>query len=293
MKRSLLNSKRALVALGLLLLLCSQWPAGTPVGGERGYPANWLANAVAVLYQPLTGPLTAFSAAVRPKPAPEEGARFLPDYAYRDYLEQENAKLRKLVDDLTGLRKAHPGLAAAALDRRLASVTAAPPGRASRVLTINGGSRDGLKKGMVVVTADSCLVGRLDEPGVVDTRVRLITAPNTSLSVAIVPPTQQAPPYRVRDFARFDGKDFIAESIPGTAPVKEGDLAHLSEEGVSDPHFGGSAWPAEAEGLIVGKVVAVEQRRDDPQRKRVVIEPIHPLDRLDSVFVIVPTEDRP
>ena len=100
----------------------------------------------------------------------------------------------------------------------------------------------------------------------------------TNAQPMVIPPTPDVPGREMLALLKPAGGGFEA-TTDVSDPVREGDLAHLSDD----------SWPGHARGLVVGKVTAIERDPDDPElRRRVTVIPVKALAYLDRVVVLVP-----
>jgi cell shape-determining protein MreC len=280
MKRPWLNQRRALAITAALLLVSSMLPARW---------ANWLSHRPRALVHavvvPITDPLHKLSTTVRSDPQIRlelgDQAQLEANYQsllqYARQLEGELADAREQIAQLSQIRQ-HLGLG------RTGSVPASVTGwpSATHSLILNRGRRHDLTEGLVVAEGFN-LVGRLSHVSAVNATVRLVTAPGTHMLVRILPaepgPAQRE--LRVQLQVEADGRSFFARTDVD-APVRAGDLAHLA-----DPEN----WPAEAQGLVVGRVESVDPDPRDPLlRRKVVVRPLRTMTNLTRVVVIVPRE---
>ncbi len=169
-------------------------------------------------------------------------------------LKEENARLRSELNVLTEARAENERL------KRLLSysesVTAGQP-IAARVVGvnpvpnmlsvhINRGEKDGVRKGLPVVTADG-VVGQVLRATASWADVLLITDPNSRLGVRV----QREPRYRASAVGARDktGLPLLLENAPRTDDVLEGDVLVTSgTDGIFPP------------GLVVGRAAGVEKK---------------------------------
>lgn len=236
------------------------------------------------LLWPVTGWLKQAGDHLR-RPPEEAGTRDPPESAmrrqyrqmlvYTRQLEQRLAEARQRIADLSRVRDRLPLAGVRLLP---APVTAWASRRGSSSLRIARGQRHGVAVGQAVADRAS-LVGRVSDVGGQTASVRLITAPETSLTVRIVPPTGGAVSRQAYIRMEVDdaGRSFTAQ-VGVDEPVEEGDLAHLAD----------TRWPEAAQGLVVGRVTAVAPWPDDPLLyRRVTVTPEVSLPHLTRVVVLV------
>jgi cell shape-determining protein MreC len=288
MPRTLLTPARVLFAIVAFLLFSSF--ARLDVAISIAAPPR---NAVRFLLTPATKPLHALAASVR-SPAVVDT-----DEATREKLaadnEKLNARVRQLeeqlrvagvrIDELSAMRNSS-ALKLKNVKLIDASVTSWRGG-ATPIITINRGSSDGIAEGMVV-GAGANLVGRVSSVSSGAATVSLISTPGTLLDVRILPAGAEPSPREivVQCQPNKGSETFWAEAAQSD-PIQAGDLAHLR---LADNALATQArWRDESAGMIVGKVVRVEDHPDDPKlRTRVIIEPRLKLQSLTRVVVLVP-----
>lgn len=111
-------------------------------------------------------------------------------------------------------------------------------------LTINKGYKDGIRKGMIVVTGDG-LIGTIKEVNILTSTVKLITSNDdyNNISVSIVSDS-----FTINKILSTDtANNKIISGIDNTYDIKEGDKVYTS--GLSD------IYPA---GIIIGKIKKIE-----------------------------------
>jgi len=151
-----------------------------------------------------------------------------------------------------------------------------------------------IQPGSIAVTGGVHLLGRA-EAGAVGGRCRLIPVvhPASGFILARVAPADrpeigialQLEPMGVAGFRSAAGGDAqeiggFAGDIERRAGVAIGDVVRLE-----DP-----AWPATAQQMILGRVVAIEDKRDQPLRQRAIIRPFWNLAEMAYVTLITETE---
>lgn len=140
-----------------------------------------------------------------------------------------------------------------------------------RTIVINRGARDGLTRGMPVVTAQG-LVGRIERVAANASRVLLIIDPSSAISARL-----QTTRAEGSVIGRPAG-DMVMEFIPLSAVVQEGDLVITSG-------LGGRLPPD----LVIGQVTGVRQRQFDLFQEAVV-RSLNDFERLETVLVITSFE---
>lgn len=198
---------------------------------------------------------------------------------------QKDAEIRRLKEEnahLAGLRRSIGGsykyIQARVIGRSIDS--------AAVTLKIDVGSRHGLRLGMVVVEGPN-LVGRIVQVFHSSAVVQPITAPGSSVKVAMDTPDIRDEPLRIL-LLQSAGQDKLeSDEVEAATPIKIGDLARLADDNRFNP------WPQVAQFMIVGEVVAVEQDPDHALWQRVQVRPRKPLFHLTEVTVLAPDEEPP
>jgi rod shape-determining protein MreC len=185
-------------------------------------------------------------------------------------LQSENARLQEAATRAEELQRLL-GVEESLPDQQFvaARVIARDPDNLRRLIAINRGSSDGLKKGMTVVTEGNTIVGTLTTVLSDHAWVTLVTDIDSAISGIVVETRAQGVVS-----GGYDGRlsmEFVAQ---GTA-VKEGDTVVTSGLG--------GTYPA---GLIIGQVTGVAGKPQDVFRQ-VTVAPLATLSRLETVLVIV------
>lgn len=202
-------------------------------------------------------------------------------------LEREVRELKRANAELRGLRER---LGNSYVFKRPA-VVGRSGDPAAGTLHLNMGTGDGVRVGLAVVEGAS-LVGRIVEAGPGSSVLRPITAVGTEanrnlLPVVLTPrqlpagglPAARRQPCLLEPVSPWL---LVDDAVNRDLPAEVGDYARLSDTDGRD------AWPAVVEGMIVGRVTAVEPNPDDTLRKRVEVRPLRHPSRLEAVTVIVP-----
>ncbi|MEX0884815.1 MAG: rod shape-determining protein MreC [Phycisphaeraceae bacterium] len=280
MPKRVLTPRRRLLLVAALLLVASLLP--TRVATTLAAPARELLAATVL---PVAVPLKTLARALRRPETPELA---LDDEThpgrglqYRRQLEQEVDRLRQENQALRQVRAIvgdRPGLEA--VSARVGGVSGGAG--LNPTLTIDRGSQRGVARDQVVVWGFS-LVGRVTRAGPLTADVGLITATDTAVSARIVPPTMDAPQRQWRGWLAYDPEtQALTAEIGPDEQVEAGDLAHLDD----------TAWPAEAQGFVIGRVASVERDPDEPYLiRRVIVRPFLPLTSLSQVSVLVGEAD--
>ena len=175
-------------------------------------------------------------------------------------LELENQDLRNLL----GLRQqAPPG------EMIAVRVVARDPLPFAQVLVVDGGSEQGVREDLPVLTWRG-LVGRVIEVQPTSARVLLVTDANSSISGRI-----QNPDSRATGVIRGRNDQWLLmQYLPQQEQVQTGDLVITSGLG--------GVFPA---GLPIGKVAQV-RRRDQDLFQEALLEPVAPLAHLERLYVL-------
>jgi len=288
MRRSFITPGRLLFAVVAFLLYSSF--ASLDVALSIAAPPR---DALRFVISPATQPLHALAGMTRPATATDD------DLADRERLSAANEELlqyvRQLEDQLRVSRSRIDELAEMRGNATLrlrgvklvdAGVTSWQGG-AMPVLTINRGSGDGIGEGMIVGTGAN-LVGRVSSVSAGSATVSLISTPGTLLDVRVMPAAAGPSPREVVVQCQpMKGSDTFWAEAAQSDPIQAGDLAHLR---LPDNVLASQArWRDEAAGMVVGKVLRIEDHPDDPKlRTRIIIEPRRSLRHLTRVIVLVP-----
>lgn len=284
MPPSTLSFRRAfplvLAVLVVLALLPQRWSGYGPV----------LSGALTTLLSPVSGPLLSASSALRGRRAQPElelnvqrltnqlwqKEQLILALQYRiAELQRENAALQDLRRRLSGqsyfFRRA----------RITGEVIAHSADTSAHLLTLDLGARDGLTTGVAAVEG-AHLVGRIIKVAPSTAILEPITAPGTLLNAVVTPPVLPRNGLTPQRAHIVQFQSVASDQLEAVAPhdfrVEIGDLARLR-----DP-----TWPESVQGMILGRVTAIEPLVDDPLRKRIVIQPMLSIAYLDAVTVIVP-----
>lgn len=239
----------------------------------------------------LTQPLHKLSSTVRSRPdadlAMGDAARLLENLqaerAYNERLRQQLAEAREMIRDLSQIRGQMRMVAVTPLAAKVTGWSGDPR---RPTLTLDVGQRQKIDVGMVVASGFN-LVGRVTGVTPSTATVTLITAPRSNMNLLLVPrlpgdPDQVRPELLVAAEANARG-DALEATVASTAQVEPGFVAHVHR---SDP-----AWPAEAWGLVAGRVTSVKPYPDDPTARHLItIEPIRSLRHLTQVYVVQPSQ---
>lgn len=269
--RSFFSSSKPSFAAALLLtfvvaLLPSDWMRWT----------NGVWNAVDVLVAPFGQAATQLRVWIRGEPTvrvppgtdvherlvqlEEEAATALMLHA-REKLRVKQLEAR--LAELEGVRRADPDA-----NTRLiaADITGRSPLLPHGTIDLNVGSRLGVAVGDVAVSAGADLVGRLSEVGRVRSTLLLATNAATGpIEGYVLPRDDLSAPITTRAFiqATPTGTGTWEADVESVIVVSPGDVVRLADR----------RWSETAQGLIVGEIVSVAPKDQQPLRNRIIIRP--------------------
>jgi rod shape-determining protein MreC len=188
-------------------------------------------------------------------------------------VKSERARLDQLEKQVAGLNQLF-GFGSGDVKAKNAQVTSGPLTSFDHSIQIDIGSRDGIKKGMVVISGGvdesdkgGQVLGRVINTTDHSSTVELITEPDFAVGVKLESGDKGTAQGRGR------GKDLVADGIEGTTKVKRGDIVDTSG-------LDRSAFPKDLE---VGRVTKVNRSADGDTK---TIE-IRPTADLNSTYVKV------
>jgi rod shape-determining protein MreC len=149
-----------------------------------------------------------------------------------------------------------------------AAVIGRDPSPYLRYITINAGSREGLKPGMPVVTAGSTLIGRVADVGFRSAKVQLLNDLSSAVNVRL-----QTTNVTGLAQGQQDGS-LLVQYLPLNTEVITNDIALTSGLGGNLPR-----------NLVVGQVTGVE-KKDFDVAQSAQLRPAADYDRLEVVLVI-------
>jgi rod shape-determining protein MreC len=149
-----------------------------------------------------------------------------------------------------------------------AAVIGRDPSPYLRYISINAGSREGLRPGMPVVTAGSTLIGRVSEVGLRSSKVQLLNDLSSAVNVRL-----QASNANGLAVGQQDGS-LLVQYLPLTAKIADNDIALTSGLGGNLPR-----------NLVVGQVTGV-LKKDVDVSQSAQLRPAADYERLDVVLVI-------
>ena len=139
------------------------------------------------------------------------------------------------------------------------------------ILEINKGTQSGIREGMPVISTGG-LIGRIENPGLRDSRVRLITDPTVNIGVLAIGTKEIG----ILTGNGVDQPMRVIDGIPIGAPVEVGSI--LVTSGLDR-----SPYP---EGFAVGSVVEVVPDEVNLE-KELLVEPTGEMNNLDFVTVVL------
>ena len=149
-----------------------------------------------------------------------------------------------------------------------AAVIGRDPSPYLRYITINAGSREGLKPGMPVVTAGSTLIGRVADVGFRSAKVQLLNDLSSAVNVRL-----QTTDVTGLAQGQQDGS-LLVQYLPLATEIITNDIALTSGLGGNLPR-----------NLVVGQVTGVD-KKDFEVAQSAQLRPAADYDRLDVVLVI-------
>jgi len=138
-------------------------------------------------------------------------------------------------------------------------------------LRIDKGEKDGVKKGMIVVS-ENILVGRVEEVGQASSLLEIPLTPKSSLPVVVKRPGGKG--IQARGILRPVGGNLILSEVLQSEDIQKGDLV------VSG---GDENWPAD---LLIGQISDVLAKSAEIYQKARV-KPLLEYDKLRIVFVVI------
>lgn len=191
-------------------------------------------------------------------------------------LEQQNQDLLTQIAGLRGLQEENNILRQLLnftqenqqFQYQTAAVISRDPSPYLKFITINAGSREGLKPGMPVVTTGSTLIGRVDQVGLRSAKVQLLNDTSSAINVRL-----QASAISGLAGGQPDG-GLLMQYIPLNAQIADNDIALTSGLGGNLPR-----------GLVVGQVITVTKREFE-MFQSAALRPAADYDRLTVVLVI-------
>jgi rod shape-determining protein MreC len=189
----------------------------------------------------------------------EQNQDLLTEIAQLRGLQGENSTLRQLLN----FTQENP-----TYQYQTAAVIGRDPSPYLRYITINAGSREGLKPGMPVVTAGSTLIGRVAEVGFRSAKVQLLNDLSSAVNVRL-----QSTNVTGLAQGQQDGS-LLVQYLPLSTEIITSDIALTSGLGGNLPR-----------NLVVGQVTGVN-KKDFDVAQSAQLRPAADYDRLDVVLVI-------
>lgn len=186
--------------------------------------------------------------------------------------ELENQRLREEIEQIT-LAQREGGRRPARF--MVASVVGENTQSSGRVYQLNRGSRAGVVNGTIAVHNGVHLIGRIDSVSPLVSLLTPLTNPAIrSAEVYFGRDASQSPgAARARSLLRPSTEGRLVGEVPGDADVRIGDIARLD-----DP-----SWPTVAFAMIVGEVISIEPKVENPLRSIVHVRPRFSAEHLASV----------
>jgi cell shape-determining protein MreC len=238
-------------------------------------PTNFFAEVVTMVFTPFTFVGGTFAQWLRPPPDGLRGSPgdrdfllhvqrerdeferlYLAEQIKSDALQQQLEQLQAFPDEQ--LRKPVREISA-----RVALRSSAPYG----TVTINRGSSHGVIKDTVAAYNRTHLLGRIIEVSALQSVLLPLANPSMGLVDAVVIPQDHSGDVALEKAARIQVEPVGDGTLHGDADrsvlVKVGDLVRVFD----------AAWPDSAQGMVIGKVLEVGPRDDQPLRNRVIVRP--------------------
>lgn len=186
-------------------------------------------------------------------------------------LKQKLAEDAQLRQENTTLRAELQFGEAVSKQLRPAEIVSYQPDNFRQFITINRGSRDGIKAGQAVISEGQILVGRISEVTLTQSKVFLLTDPDFRVGAI-----DQDSPARASGTVKGQiGAGLLMERIPQDQPVKPGDTIITSGLAGELP-----------KGLIIGRVESINQKDNAVFQSAQIVSSIK-FNRLELVFVMV------
>ena len=167
-----------------------------------------------------------------------------------------------------------------------AQITTRHPNQPNGPVQLNRGARHGVETGAIAVAQGVHLIGRISDVTTVSSSLHPLTHSATGLIRAAIFPAD-GETAEVAEAARVAlravGNGTFVGDVSREYPVRVGDIARLFD----------AAWPASAQAMIVGAVVDVRTKDNQPLRREVVVQPRFTVGQIADVTLIVEEHDRP
>lgn len=184
-------------------------------------------------------------------------------------------ELERLIVELQRGRALNPELDIVAVAAPIVGVSS---DLTSGMLTARAGRDRGVARNTVVVVAGAHLVGRVTDAGARTSAVLPVTARATGWLRAVVDTgaPDRLPGATLRPAG--DGQTLAGDLDADAAGVEVGQTVRLADDG----------WPKAAQALIVGRVISVGPKPNQPLRLVVTVRPEFDLRRLSQVILLTP-----
>jgi cell shape-determining protein MreC len=161
-----------------------------------------------------------------------------------------------------------------------AQITTRHPSETNAPVQLNRGTRQGVATSSIAVYNGVHLIGRVAEVSAVSCSLHPVTDAATGLIRAAVLPAADDT-ITVKEAARValkpTGDGALLGEVARDRHVKPGDTVRLFD----------SAWPVSAQAMIIGIVVDVHTKDDQPLRNEIVVKPRYTVAQLSDVTLIV------
>jgi len=200
---------------------------------------------------------------------------------FRVLYEAERQRAERLRAEIEQLQMARVDQFDVPFDLLRASIVGRNSGVDGETYVLNVGSRGGVSQGAVAVSDGRDLVGRVASVARLTSTLVPVTNPATGWLEAYVAPAEPGSPRieddRARTLLKPTGDGTLQGDIERDAEVRQGDLVYLD-----DP-----AWPDTARSMIIGRVIAIHQKDQNPLRDQIIVRPRRTAKDLASVTIKV------
>ncbi|MGI9014323.1 MAG: rod shape-determining protein MreC [Phycisphaerales bacterium] len=178
---------------------------------------------------------------------------------------QENQSLIERIEQYERTRYAGAGVN---FDTLAADITGRNAQGDDEVWTLNVGSRKGVELRCVAVFDGSHLVGRISDVGAMTSSLIPITEHAAGYMRAAITPADSNSPRvtsqrAMTDLRAVKGRAILAGDVDHDSGVEVGDYVHLD-----DPD-----WPATAQSMIIGRIVEITPKDNNPLRLQILVQP--------------------
>jgi len=197
-------------------------------------------------------------------------------------LEAQVAQLSMQLDDANAKSQALDRLLPRGLTEKdvlAATVVGQGAGPGARLLRLDKGTMDGLKRGMAVIMPlqQVTVIGRVEEAGPKESTVRLLSDPQMKVGAEIVRATQRVTPKPCLLEGIGSNQMQIMGVDVATSRPEIGDLVMLSDR----------SWPENMQYMAMGQIEQVGVREDQPQRYALRVSPRVEATGLRTVYVVL------